>query len=141
MSVMKQFDPISSIENSALILDGGEWPSFHDAEIHELKLWRGDVRPEDDVWIGPLLEMTFELCALKDPYIVVLAFHDCEVIDFSDFKHQNGIFDMTFAFEERGFLRNGEPMTPYIAVTMAQSADTSLSLKCFRIEAKARRER
>ena len=69
---MTEFDPIKHIENSELILDGGEWPNFHDSEIHELRLWRGDVRPEDDVWIGPFLEMSFELCALKDPYVGML---------------------------------------------------------------------
>ena len=25
----------------------GEWPSFHDAEVIKLNLWRGDIRPGD----------------------------------------------------------------------------------------------
>ena len=57
---MKAFDPIEDIANSQSMLDNGEWPNFHDAEVHNLSIWRDDVRPEDDVWIGPAIEASFE---------------------------------------------------------------------------------
>ena len=106
---MKEFDPIKDVEDSQLILDHGQWSNFHDAEVHDLKLWRGDVRPEDDVWIGPVIEASFELCALRIPYTVVLKFHDCDSIRLEGFNHQNAVFDLTFKFEARGTLTNGEP--------------------------------
>ncbi len=59
---MEEFDPIKHIENSNLALDNGQWPTFHDAEVHNLNIWRGDVRPEDNVWIGPVVEASFALC-------------------------------------------------------------------------------
>ena len=68
---MTEFDPLQHVIDSHLILDRGEWPNFHDAEVHHLHIWRGDVRPDEDVWIGPLIEATFELCALKNSYLVV----------------------------------------------------------------------
>jgi hypothetical protein len=52
-SAMKTFDPIEDVENCQQILDYGKWPNFHDAKVHNLRIWRGDVRPEDNVWIGP----------------------------------------------------------------------------------------
>ena len=101
---MTHFDPIRDIENSDIILDSGEWPNFHDAEVHNLNMWRGDVRPDDNVWIGPVIEASFELCALKNPYIAVLKFHDCDEIRMEEFNHQNAVYDLTFEYVSRGYL-------------------------------------
>ena len=46
---MKEFNPVEDIEDSDFALDNGQWPNFHDAEIHNLSIWRGDVRPDDNV--------------------------------------------------------------------------------------------
>lgn len=99
---MKEFNPIEDVENGKLILDQGEWPNFHDAEVHNVNIWRGDIRPDDNVWIGPVIEATFELTALERPYIVVLKFHDCSTIRMDTFNHQNAVYDLTFRYEERG---------------------------------------
>jgi hypothetical protein len=40
------------------------------------QLLAGDIRPEDNVWIGPVIEATLELLALERPFAVVLRFHD-----------------------------------------------------------------
>ena len=135
---MKTYNPVEAIENSELILDKGEWPNFHDAEIHHLNIWRGDVRPDDNVWIGPVIVLTLELCALKNPYTVVLKFHDCEAIELKEFNHSNAIFDLSFKYEERGTMKNGEPLTPYIMVNFEQAFGAALSFKCFKIEAMGR---
>jgi len=137
---MKRFDPIEEVLDSQLILDHGEWPNFHDAEVHNLNIWRGDVRPDDNVWIGPVIEASFELCALEKPYIVVLKFHDCESIRLEEFNHQNAVYDLQFAFEARGTLTNGEPLLPYIVVRFEGALGAALSFKCFRVQAVERKE-
>lgn len=137
---MKDFDPIRDVENSQLILDHGVWPNFHDAEVHNLSIWRGDVRPDDNVWIGPVVEASFELCALKDPYIVVLKFHDCSAIRMEEFNHQNAVYDLTFRYEARGTYRDGTPLPPHILVRFEEAFGVALSFICFRVEAVERRE-
>jgi hypothetical protein len=137
---MRPFDPIRDVENSQLILDYGEWPNFHDAEVHHLNIWRGDVRPDENVWIGPVIEASFELCALKHPYLVVLKFHDCEDISLQAFNHQNAVYDLTFRYETRGFYNDGKPLPPSIAVRFEQAFGMALSFKCFRVQAIDRRE-
>ncbi len=137
---MKEFNPIEDVEDSQLIHDHGEWPNFHDAEVHNLNIWRGDVRPDDNVWIGPVIKVSFELCALEKPYIVVLKFHDCDSIKMEEFNHQNAVYDLTFNYEARGTLTNGKPLTPYISVCFEEAFGLALSFKCFRVQAVERRE-
>lgn len=137
---MKEFDPVTHVENSELILDHGEWPNFHDAEVLYLNMWRGDIRPEDNVWIGPIIEASFELCALEKPYIVVLKFHDCNSIRMEEFNHQNAVYDLRFTFEARGTYTNGAPLPPHILVNFEQAFGVALSFTCFRVEAIERRQ-
>ena len=137
---MEEINPIKHIENSNLALDNGEWPTFHDAEVHNINIWRGDIRPEDNVWIGPVVEATFELCALQYPYIVSLKFHDCESMKLEEFNHQNAGDDLSFTFEDKGTLRDGQPLPPFICVTFEQAFGMALSFKCMRIEVLERRE-
>ncbi len=137
---MKVFDPVKEVENSALILDHGEWPNFHDAEVHHLNIWRGDVRPEDNIWIGPVIEASFELCALKHPYLAILKFHDCDAIRMEEFNHQNAVYDLTFKFEARGTYTDGKPLPPYISVRFEQAFGVALTFRCFRVQAIERRD-
>ena len=137
---MKEFDPIVDVEDSELILDHGEWPNFHDSEVHNLNIWRGDIRPDDDVWIGPVIEASFELCALKDPYIVKFKFHDCDEIRMEEFNHQNAVYDLTFKYEDRGTYTSGKSLPPCISVRFEQAFGVALSFKCFRVQAIERRE-
>jgi len=137
---MKVFDPVADILNSQLILDDGEWPNFHDAEVHDLNIWRGDVRPEDNVWIGPVIETTFELCSLREPFIATLKFHDCDAISLVDFNHQNAVYDLRFAFFPRGHYNDGSPLPPGIAVTFEQAFGAALTFNCARVEVLGRRE-
>ncbi|MDH3530475.1 MAG: immunity 50 family protein [Acidobacteriota bacterium] len=137
---MDYFDPIKDVENSQLLLDNGEWPNFHDAEVHELNIWRGDVRPEDNVWIGPVITASFELCALETPCIAELRFHDCEDIRIKDFNHQNAIYDLEFEYRSRGKLPDGNEMPPWIAVRFEQAFGAELTLRCMKVEVLARRE-
>jgi len=137
----REFDPSVDVENSAVILDNGEWPNFHDAEIHNLNIWRGDIRPDDNVWIGPVIEVTFELCALRKPYIVALRFHDCDAIRMQEFNHQNALYDLTFNFRDRGINeKTGALLPSAIAVRFEQAFGVALTFECFRVEAVERRE-
>jgi hypothetical protein len=42
----------------------GEWPSFHDAEVIDVRLWRGDVKPGEIIktqfWGFPLCCVSVE---------------------------------------------------------------------------------
>lgn len=137
---MIKFDPIRDVENSEVILDNGEWPNFHDAEVHNLNMWRGDIRPEDNVWIGPVIEVSFELCALKAPYMAVLKFHDCDEIRMEEFNHQNAVYDLNFQYVARGNRPDGVPLTPFISVRFEQAFGVALSFRCFKVEVVERRE-
>lgn len=44
----------------------GYWPSFHDAEILELTFWRGDVEPEANRYIFPVLNVTLHVWELSN---------------------------------------------------------------------------
>lgn len=136
---MQAFDPLIDVINSELVLDAGQWPNFHDAEVHDLDIWRGDVRPEDNVWTGPVIEASFELCALRQPYIAVLKFHDCEAVSLEGFNHQNAVYDLRFEFFDRGHYNDGSPLPPGIAVTFEQAFGAALSFNCMRVEALGRR--
>ncbi len=132
---MKDFNPLTDVEDSHLILDEGGWPNFHDAEIHHLTIWRGDVRPDDDVWVGPVVEVSLELCALKNPYIVTLKFHDCVDIQLQSFNHQNAVYDLRLQYLSRGLLLDGSPMTPYIDVEFVEAFGSRMGFKCFKVQA------
>lgn len=101
---MELFDPIKNVENASAILDRGEWPNFHDAIVYSLNFWRGDMRPDDDIWIAPTIDASFELDALQEPYVVDIRFHSCDQIRMAHFDHNNDIYALSFAFVARGFL-------------------------------------
>ena len=130
---MKPVDPRMVVDNNEVILTrDGDWPNFHDAEIIDLHITRGDVRPEDNVYISPHIITHVQLCALENPIIATLKFEDCYSISLSGFNHQNPIMDLHFAVEERGMLKNGKPMTPCIVVRFEPVWEFRLSFKCFR---------
>jgi hypothetical protein len=136
-----KFDPVKHIEGSSIILNNdGMWPNFHDADIYSLNFWRGDMRPDDDVWIGPVINASLELSALENPFVVDMRFHDCDYIQIESLNHQNMIYMLSFSFEERGTYTDGSPLPPYISVEFEQTFGVSLKFKCFRAEVIGRRE-
>jgi hypothetical protein len=130
---MTRVDPRTVVGNHEAVLDErGGWPSFHDAEVLELSLSRGEARPEDDIQIPPQITVRIEACALTEPFVATVRFEGCESIAMSGFNHQNPIMDLKFGIEQRGFLRNGEPMTPFIVVEFEPCWEFQLSFKCFK---------
>ncbi len=139
---MEPFDPTRHIHGAESILDAErQWPEFHDAEVHSLRFWRGDRRPDGNVWIGSVIDTSLELVALEVPFLVDLRFHDCVDIEMSGFNHQNAIMSLSFEFESRGFLTDGTtPLLPYIRVQFEGAWGVSLAFRCFRVEVLGRRE-
>lgn len=128
---MRWVDPKQVFSGWDFIPDGS-WPNFHDAEILDLNLFRGDVRPELNRFIGPQITLKVALCAIQEPYVVILHFEDCESIKLLGFNVQNPIMNLLIGIEERGKLKDGSPMSPYICVHFLPSISFDLSFKCFR---------
>lgn len=57
-----------------------------------------------------------------------------------EFNHQDVVYDLSFKYQERGHLNNGEPLTPYIQVSFVSAFGRLLSFRCFRVQALERRE-
>jgi hypothetical protein len=140
---LPSFDPVIHIENAAAILDNGAWPNFHDAIVYTLNFWRGDCRPDDDVWVMPVIDASLKLAALQFPYVVDLRFHDCHEIRLNQFDNINDIYWPSYSFEARGYYADGvTPLPPYIRVVFERGPGWPplLEFRCFRVEALGRRE-
>ena len=71
---MRHFDPLRDVENCAVVLgESGEWPYFHVAMIDWLVFDHGDMRPDNNVWIGPIIDAQIEVTSHQD-FGVVLNF-------------------------------------------------------------------
>ena len=136
-------DPAGFVENSdRLVAIFGHWPSFHDAEIIEFNLWRGDIRPEADRWIPSALTAKIHLCDMRPavdqngchvprrPARVTMRFHSVDNFKAEGFSHQNAIYDMSVVQAEPA---EGQPRTFRVAFAGAQHGITS-SFHCERIE-------
>jgi hypothetical protein len=119
----------------------GYWPSFHDAEVLELHLWRGYVEPEKNSYIFPILtlkahvwEMTQAVdergfFVLRHHTLVTLKFRDVEDLKIDGFNHQNAIFCLSIVQRERE-----SKASPYFDVELEQSFGIGSTFKCLGIE-------
>lgn len=93
------FTPVEKIKNANKIIDFfGKWPSFHDAEMVEVRLNRN----------GPILEITLYVFStlaevdknghykLDRSCFVVMRFSSVEQLELMDFNEQNVIFGIDF---------------------------------------------
>ena len=102
-----------------------------------MDLWRGDVCPERDRWIGPVLNAKIQVLEATqrgaehsgDDTLVTLRFHDVDQLDLRDFNHQNAILELSFELEVRG-----EGLTPSIHVEFRQANGVQATFVCFRVE-------
>lgn len=140
-------DPSQFIEGSSKLIDiFGYWPSFHDAEVLDLSLTRGEVKPEKGLYIFPILTVTIHLWELTREVnergflkcikhtLAVLRFRNVDNLALANFNHQNAIFGLTFGIEARGHCTNGEPLPPFIAVEFEPAHGCDLKFKCFGVE-------
>jgi hypothetical protein len=120
----------------------GYWPSFHDAEIINFHLWRGDVDPERKTYIFPALTLLIHVWELTNEvnpngYLVcrhhtlaTLRFHTVfQDIQMSGFNSQNAIFGLHIERKERS-----DGPSPYFEVNLAPAHGISASFTCMRVE-------
>lgn len=90
----------------------GRWPSFHDAEVIELNFWRGDVEPDKNRYIFPVLTVKvhlWEMASHTDDKgffllghhtLATLRFHHVDNFKMEGFNHQNAIFGLSITKPE-----------------------------------------
>jgi hypothetical protein len=132
------FDPAAFVEQSErLTALFGRWPSFHDAEVHAMDLWRGDLCPRRNSWIGAVLTARIQVLEACQPdatnsgndTLVTLRFHDIDRLELRAFNHQNAIIGLWFEHESRG-----DGLPPYIRVEFQQAHGVDATFVCFRVE-------
>jgi Immunity protein 50 len=113
--------PIESLVQGSekLIAIFGRWPSFHDAEVIEIRLSRSPKGPggkrDGRVELVAKIhawEMTSEVDStgyyvLKNQTLVTLRFSSVEELKLEGFNHQNVIFGLTI--QPRGDSKSGSP--------------------------------
>jgi hypothetical protein len=128
----------------------GQWPSFNDAEVVELNLWRGDVEPDKGKYVLPVLTakiivMQISRSSTAGPTDetglellprarVTLRFNDVDELDLRDFNHCNQIVGLTFALQERGAHSDGSLLRPYVLVKFEPGFGMSASFRCLGVE-------
>ena len=130
------------IEGSENITDlFGYWPSFHDAEIINFHLWRGDVDPDQNKWIFPVITVLVHLWELTnqvgpDGYLIcrhetlaTLRFHNVDKLQVAGLNQQNAIFGLYIERKER---ESGP--SPYFTVSFEPAHGIDATFECLRIE-------
>jgi len=119
-----------------------EWPSFHDAEVHELHFVQGHIDTEDQVYEFPSLTIKLHLWLMTSDvdqkgYLVLtkhtlttMKFYDVNNFKMEGFNHQNAIFGLGIEQKARD---EGGP-TPYFAVDFEPSFGIGATFICSRIE-------
>ena len=132
----------SFIEGSKKLTDiFGYWPSFHDAEVIEVALWRGDVEPEAGRYVFPVLKAHLHLWELTEDVdsrgflilrhhtLTTLRFHDVNEFRMEGFNHQNAILGLSIAHQDRS-----EGPTPVFAVHFNPAHGMGATFICSRVE-------
>jgi hypothetical protein len=131
---------IEGIEKLTCIFD--RWPSFHDAEVVDLHLWRGDSMTERSHPRFPVLkakihlwEMTNEIDAesyyvLRNHTLGTLRFHDVFDLEIKGFSNQNVIFGLSIESKEL----SEDPWKRSFAVECEPVAEFGATFRCFGIE-------
>jgi len=119
----------------------GYWPSFHDAEVLDLHIWRGNVDADKQAYDFPVLtlkvhvwELTREVdsegyLVLRHHTLTTLKFSDVDDFRMEGFNHQNAILGLSITRQERS-----EKPSPYFSVDLEPAFGISASFKCLTIE-------
>ena len=119
----------------------GYWPSFHDAEIVNFHLWRGDMYSAQNRWEAPTLtvlvhlwELTNQVApdgfyVLKHHTLTTLRFHGVCKLKLDDFNFQNVIYGLTIERKEHDV-----GPSPYFTVTFEGSFGIEATFECLQIE-------
>jgi len=120
----------------------GYSPSFHDAEVIDLHLWRGDVDPARNAYVFPVLTLTLHCWELTrevntEGYLI-LRHHTLTTLQFTNvfddiqihgFNHQNAIFGLSIARLERT-----DGPSPYFSIVVEQSFGVGVTFTCMGME-------
>jgi hypothetical protein len=145
MSSRSDTDPITVVAgHERLTSMFGRWPSFHDAEVVDLHLWRGEVKPGDwdDSNVFPVLTVKLRILEATQigatdaghDVLATLRFHDVDDLKLEGFNHVNQIVELSLSIQPRGAFTDGSPLPPYIVVEFKNGFGIAASFKCFRIE-------
>jgi hypothetical protein len=119
----------------------GRWPSFHDAEVHELLFQRGHIDTDAGVYEFPHLTIKLRLWLLtsdldqKGYYVstkhtlATMKFFDVDNFKMEGFNHQNAIFGLGIEQKTRE-----EGPSPYFEVDFEPSFGIDATFTCSRIE-------
>jgi hypothetical protein len=132
----------TSVENrEALRPFFAGWPSFHDAEIVEITVWRGHLYPGawDDRNVLPIVTIKFRLLEASQPnasgsgndVLATLRFHDASSVSIASFDDLVLITDFVVT---RTAPTTKKPLRPYYSVALTCGNRTSASFRCSRIE-------
>ena len=118
-----------------------EWPSFHDAEVHELHLDRGHIDTDALIYEFPRLTVKVHLWlmtsdvdqkgyfVLTNHTLATMRFYDVDNFKMEGFNHQNAIFGLRIEKKTRE-----EGPTPYFAVDFDSSFGMGATFTWLRIE-------
>jgi hypothetical protein len=119
----------------------GRWPSFHDAEVHEIQLERGHIDTEAHLYHFPRLTVRLHLWLMTNEVdqnghyvstkhtLATMKFYDVDSFKMEGFNHQNVIFGLGIERKTRD-----EGPTPYFAVDFEPSFGIDATFTCLRIE-------
>jgi hypothetical protein len=135
-------DLLNLIEGSQRITDiFGYWPSFHDAEIIDFHLWRGEVDSGRSSYVFPVLTLLVNLWELTNEVdaegflvcrhhtLAKLRFHHVDDLVMQGFNHQNAIFHLAI---EHAVRPTGP--SPHFSVHLEPAFGIDASFTCLRIE-------
>lgn len=138
-------DGLESFAANAEVLTSvfGTWPSFHDAEIVELNIWRGHSVPGewDASTILPIVTIRFRLLEATQPgatgsgddALATLRFIDADSISVGSFDDMHCITGVTVTSISRGTFSSGEPLAPILHVRIHTGDRVGASLRCMKI--------
>ena len=119
----------------------GYWPSFHDAEVIDFHFWRGEVEPDEQRYVFPVLTVKLHVWKLTDQtdergYLVLrhhrlttLRLHDVDEFSMEGFNNQNAIFELFIEQRERS-----DGPSPFFFVEFKPAFGMRASFRCFRVE-------
>ena len=131
-------DPATFVEASDRLTHSfGRWPSFHDAEVIKVDLWRGDICPERNCWIAPVLTTKIHVLEATqvsaqhagNDVLATLRFHGVRELQLTGFDHQNFIMDL---FITRVVPDGGR--STFCRVCFEQDVGFSAEFCCSRVE-------
>ena len=106
-----------------------------------MRFWRGDVEPDRERLVYPVLTIKFHVweltnevdqkgfLVLRHHTLATLSFHDMNELKMEAFNHQNAIFELLIDAETRS-----EDQRPILNVQLLPAFGVTASFRCSRIE-------